>query len=130
MATRIARLHRWKGKCGCCEQKIEYNLAANLFVFEQDHFLPLSMGGPDVDANMWPLCLNCHRRKTQMETKFKFTKPWCPICETYYTATDDHPCFKSVKIARGVCVKPGKFKPCSDNLVHPEDWLAHFGYQV
>ena len=127
--SRRARLCRWKGMCGCCERTIEYHPKANLYIFEQDHFLPLSMGGPDIDANMWPLCLDCHRRKTQMESKRKFTTPWCPICEAYYQVDSTHPCFGRIRIARGVAGEPRVILPCKTNLVHPDEWLLTFGYQ-
>ncbi len=32
-----------------------------------DHRQPLAPGGEDTDGNVWPLCRECHRGKTERE---------------------------------------------------------------
>jgi len=37
------------------------------YALEADHIIPLSQGGPDNMMNMQTLCIECHRRKTELE---------------------------------------------------------------
>ena len=120
-------LSTWKYRCGCCDERLTYNSASGYYLVEIDHFFPLSMGGSDSTENKWPLCLNCHRAKTQMERQKLFQKPWCPICNKYYTGA--HECFEQRRLMRGVDPLPYVAVPLDNELPHPDTWLSAFGYK-
>ena len=120
---RDEELWRWKGKCGCCEMRIKRNDAAGMYLFERDHFVPISMGGADNKENTWCLCLNCHRKKTQMERIERFQKLWCPLCSHYYEG--DHGCFKELLLT----MFPKKeYNPIDEKLPHPDTWEELFQF--
>lgn len=48
-------------KCGMCNQ----TLASTYHV---DHIVPLWAGGADTPEQCWPLCTECHAKKTQQES--------------------------------------------------------------
>ncbi len=50
-------------RCGICEDLIIGN------VFEIDHLVPFSCGGPTIDVNLICMCPNCHRLKTRYVDK-------------------------------------------------------------
>lgn len=45
----------WGGRCYVCRRP----------AVEIDHVKPLAVGGPNLPANIRPICLLCHRRKTR-----------------------------------------------------------------
>lgn len=77
---------------------------------ELDHVIPLCKGGPDDEANLMPLCVECHRLKTAADTG-KTVKVW--------TGLDGWP------IDRGVSAQgaPANWNPpravCCAGLVKP-----------
>ena len=124
MSVRLKELQRWNYRCGNCEMNIEKNPVTKKYLFERDHFFPLSMGGDDNTLNTWPLCLNCHRVKTQMEKKEKYNTPWCIICKKYYNEKN-HSCYKKRRDDR-------LFLSCKDihidDFPHPDKWMEVFSF--
>lgn len=53
-------LKSYTGTCNACGKQSEY--------LEQDHRVPVRLGGDQHRTNMQMLCLECHKRKTFLET--------------------------------------------------------------
>ena len=54
------------GICQKCKTIRRYAIGS-----EVDHKRPLSEGGSDDDSNLWLLCVECHKAKTQAEAKHR-----------------------------------------------------------
>ena len=92
---RIFILNKWGFCCGLCEKRLPVGHNYS-HIFEIDHFYPRALGGSDSYNNLWPLCLECHRKKTQMEQKGCLKKPYCLICKSYYSPEAGHKCFENL----------------------------------
>lgn len=47
---------------GCCNE-----CGTPAVTLELDHIIPLAAGGADIEGNMQPLCVKCHKAKTRRE---------------------------------------------------------------
>jgi 5-methylcytosine-specific restriction endonuclease McrA len=52
-------LERFGGICQMCKRSTDER------GFDLDHHIPLAIGGEDVEDNLRPLCVPCHRLKTR-----------------------------------------------------------------
>lgn len=57
--VRMRVLDRFERKCQLCFQPIDVK------GFDLDHRVPLAIGGEDVESNLEPLHIACHRLKTK-----------------------------------------------------------------
>jgi len=57
--VRMRVLDRFERKCQLCFGEIGTK------GFDLDHRVPLAIGGEDVESNLEPLCVPCHRLKTK-----------------------------------------------------------------
>ena len=57
---------RYGGKCGACGRKVGAGLAWQL-----DHIIALANGGQNQEGNLQPLCVECHRQKTNTDVATK-----------------------------------------------------------
>lgn len=57
--VRMAIRERFGAECQMCRMPL------GVRGFDLDHAIPLAMGGEDVEDNLRPLCLPCHRLKTR-----------------------------------------------------------------
>jgi 5-methylcytosine-specific restriction protein A len=65
------KLQKWKHQLSrvqpfCMECKVE------CFKLERDHIVPLWAGGLDVESNTQALCVDCHKRKTAKESRWRY----------------------------------------------------------
>lgn len=58
-SVRMAIRERFGCRCHMCRQPLDER------GFDLDHHIPLAMGGEDIEDNLRPLCLPCHRLKTR-----------------------------------------------------------------
>ena len=68
-AQRRRVLARHNDACAKCEVALDDGPS----FAEIDHIIPLADGGTNVDANLQPLCLRCHREKTLEENRARQT---------------------------------------------------------
>jgi len=59
--------NKTKGCCRYCDKKLawkNYGVSGARAAWEVDHATPLSRGGTDYRRNLWPVCMDCNREKS------------------------------------------------------------------